>query len=90
MALTNCLACLCQTYLSPGDEAIYTEHGFLVYKIYIMAAGATPVVASENSERAEVDSILSVGHAAHKDNFPCQPKQSDRHIPAFRRSTPSA
>ncbi len=53
------LGLLCQTYLSPGDEAIYTEHGFMVYKIYIMAAGATPVVAKENSERAEVDSILS-------------------------------
>ena len=32
---------------------------FMVYKIYIMAAGATPVVAKENNERAEVDSILS-------------------------------
>jgi histidinol-phosphate aminotransferase len=52
------LGLLCQTYLSPGDEAIYTEHGFMVYKIYIMAAGATPVVAQENNERAEVDSIL--------------------------------
>ena len=30
----------------------------MVYKIYIMAAGATPVVAKENNERAEVDSIL--------------------------------
>ena len=53
------LGLLCQTYLSPGDEAIYTEHGFMVYRIYIMAAGATPVIARENSERAEVDSILS-------------------------------
>ncbi|MDR6631289.1 histidinol-phosphate aminotransferase [Phyllobacterium sp. 1468] len=53
------LGLLCQTYLSPGDEAIYTEHGFLVYRNYIMAAGAGPVVARENSERAEVDSILS-------------------------------
>ena len=35
---------LAQTYLGPGDEAIFTEHGFLVYKIAIQAAGATPVV----------------------------------------------
>jgi histidinol-phosphate aminotransferase len=54
------LGLLCQTYLSPGDEAIYTEHGFLVYRNYIMAAGATPVVARENNERAEVDSVLSM------------------------------
>jgi histidinol-phosphate aminotransferase len=53
------LGLLCQTYLSPGDEAIYTEHGFMVYKIYIMAAGATPVVADEKNHRAEVGSILS-------------------------------
>lgn len=53
------LGLLCQTYLSPGDEAIYTEHGFMVYKIYIMAAGATPVVAREKNEQAEVDAILA-------------------------------
>ncbi len=29
---------LAQAYLSPGDEAIYTEHGFLVYKIAINRA----------------------------------------------------
>ncbi|EJM99272.1 histidinol-phosphate transaminase [Phyllobacterium sp. YR531] len=54
------LGLLCQTYLSPGDEAVYTEHGFMVYKIYIMATGGTPVVAREKNEQAEVDAILSV------------------------------
>jgi histidinol-phosphate aminotransferase len=54
------LGLLCQTYLSPGDEAVYTEHGFMVYKIYIMAAGATPVVAREKNEQAHVDAILAV------------------------------
>lgn len=53
------LGLLCQTYLAPGDEAIYTEHGFMVYKIYIMTAGGTPVVASEKNEQAEVDAILN-------------------------------
>ena len=33
------LGLLCQTYLSPGDEGIVTEHGFLVYKIQITGAG---------------------------------------------------
>jgi histidinol-phosphate aminotransferase len=37
------LSLLCQTYLAPGDEGVFTEHGFLVYKIQILAAGATPV-----------------------------------------------
>src|SRR5690606_7830069 len=33
------LGLLAHTYLQPGDEGIFTEHGFLVYKIQIIAAG---------------------------------------------------
>jgi histidinol-phosphate aminotransferase len=54
------LGLLAQTYLSPGDEAIFTEHGFLVYRIQILAAGATPVVAPETDLRADVDAILNL------------------------------
>lgn len=53
------LGLLCQTYLSPGDEGIFTEHGFLVYKIQILAAGATPVVVKETDLHADVDAILA-------------------------------
>ena len=53
------LGLLAQTYLSPGDEAIFTEHGFLVYKIYTMAAGGVPVAVREKDERADVDAILA-------------------------------
>lgn len=49
---------LAQAYLGPGDEAIYTEHGFLVYRIVILAAGAMPVVAPEKQLRADADAIL--------------------------------
>ncbi|MEM1040386.1 MAG: histidinol-phosphate transaminase [Pseudomonadota bacterium] len=52
------LGLLAQTYLSAGDEAIFTEHGFLVYKIAVLASGATPVVAPETAETASVDAIL--------------------------------
>ncbi|MCQ0986227.1 histidinol-phosphate transaminase [Jiella marina] len=52
------LSLLCQCYLAPGDEAIHTEHGFLVYDIQIRAAGATPVVAPEREATADVDAIL--------------------------------
>ena len=52
------LGLIAQTYLRPGDEAIYTEHGFLVYRIGILAAGATPVVAPETNQTADVDAIL--------------------------------
>lgn len=53
------LGLLCQTYLSPGDESIFTEHGFLVYRIQTLAAGATPVVVHETDMTADVDAILS-------------------------------
>ncbi|MEM1316735.1 MAG: histidinol-phosphate transaminase [Pseudomonadota bacterium] len=52
------LGLIAQTYLAPGDEAIYTEHGFLVYRIQILAAGATPIVAPETDNTADVDAIL--------------------------------
>lgn len=52
------LSLLAQCYLSAGDEAIFTEHGFLVYRNVIMAAGATPVVAQERALAADVDLIL--------------------------------
>lgn len=53
------LSLLAQTYLTAGDEAIYTEHGFLVYPIAIRSAGATPVVAPETDFTADVDTILT-------------------------------
>lgn len=52
------LGLLAHTYLGPGDEAIHTEHGFLVYPIQIAAAGATSVVAPEKGETADIDAIL--------------------------------
>lgn len=50
---------LANAYLGPGDEAIYTAYGFLVYKIAILANGATPVVAPEKEFCADVDEILA-------------------------------
>jgi len=49
---------LASGYLSPGDEAIYTEHGFLVYRIAILANGGVPIVAPETDHTANIDAIL--------------------------------
>ena len=46
-------------YVGPGDEGIFTTHGFLVYKIAILTAGGTPVVAPEKNLTADVDAILA-------------------------------
>jgi histidinol-phosphate aminotransferase len=53
------LSMLAYAYLEPGDEGLFTEHGFLVYKIAILAAGGTPVVAPETNLTADVDAILA-------------------------------
>ncbi len=49
---------LAHTYLSPGDEAISTAHGFLVYPIATMANGGKNVVVPETNYTADVDAIL--------------------------------
>ncbi|MDQ0396411.1 histidinol-phosphate transaminase [Labrys monachus] len=53
------LSLLAYAYLGPGDEALYSEHGFLVYKIATLAAGGTPVVAPEKALTADVDALLA-------------------------------
>jgi len=50
---------LCQAYAGPGDEVIYTEHGFSMYKISASAAGATPVQVPERDRQVDVDAILA-------------------------------
>jgi histidinol-phosphate aminotransferase len=49
---------LAHAYLVDGDEAIHTTHGFLVYPIATLGAGAKPVVAPETDFTADVDAIL--------------------------------
>jgi histidinol-phosphate aminotransferase len=51
---------LAHAYLSRGDEAISTAHGFLVYPIATMANGAVSVVAPETEFTADVDAILKL------------------------------
>lgn len=50
---------LCQTYAGPGTEVIHTEHGFGMYRISALAAGATPVEVPERDRRTDVDAILA-------------------------------
>ncbi|HZP75929.1 MAG TPA: histidinol-phosphate transaminase [Pseudolabrys sp.] len=50
---------LARAYLSDGDEAIHTTHGFLVYPIATLGTGAKPIVAAEKNLTADVDTILA-------------------------------
>ncbi len=49
---------LARAFLSDGDEAIYTTHGFLVYPIATMGTGAKPIAAAEKNFTADVNAIL--------------------------------
>lgn len=51
---------LCQAYAGPGDEVIHTEHGFAMYRISTLAAGAIPVEVPERERVVDVDAILAV------------------------------
>ena len=53
------LTLLAHIYVSPGDEVLFTEYSFLVYRIAALASGAAPVVAAEDDLRANVDAILA-------------------------------
>ena len=53
------LAMIANAYVSPGDEVVFTEHAFLVYRIVTLAAGGTPVVVAEPNLQPDVDAILA-------------------------------
>ena len=49
---------LVRAYAGPGDEVLYSRHGFLMYPLAALAAGAHPVAAPEKGLRADVDALL--------------------------------
>lgn len=49
---------LVHAYAGAGDEVLYPEHGFLMYKIYALSNGATPVTAPEKHLHTDVDALL--------------------------------
>lgn len=52
------LQLLATAYASAGDEVLYVRHGFMVYPIAAMRAGATPVAAPDVDFTADVDQLL--------------------------------
>ncbi|NJM29548.1 MAG: histidinol-phosphate transaminase [Rhizobiales bacterium] len=53
------LQLLAHAYLQPGDEAIHSQYGFLVYPIVIASNGAKAVVAEERVYTSSADAILA-------------------------------
>jgi histidinol-phosphate aminotransferase len=53
------LTLLADAYLQPGDEVLFSEHAFLVYRIATLANSAVPVVVPEPDLRVDVDAVLA-------------------------------
>jgi histidinol-phosphate aminotransferase len=52
------LTLLAQSYAGPGDEVLFSEHGFLIYPIIARFSGADPVTAPEARLTVNVDAML--------------------------------
>ena len=55
---------LCRSYAGPGDEILYSAHGFAMYPIYGRTVCATVIAAPENDITVDVDQLL--GHVTDK------------------------
>ncbi len=53
------LEMLALAYIGPGDEGLYSQYGFLEYKIVTLSAGGTPVVAPERNYTSDIDALLA-------------------------------
>ena len=51
------LLALC--FAGPGDETLYTEHGFTMYPIASLGVCATPIAVPETNLSADVDALLA-------------------------------
>ena len=49
---------LARAYAGPGDEVLYSQYGFLVYRLSATGVGASPGAAPETEYRADVSCLL--------------------------------
>ncbi len=77
------IALLTRAYAGPGDEVLYSQHGFLMYPIAAMSAGATPVTAPEKNLTTDVDALLKAVTPRTKIVFLANPNNpTGTYIPA--------
>ena len=67
------LQLLVRAYAGPGDEVLFSRHGFLVYPIAAKSVGATPVMAPERSLRTDVEAMLASANERTKVCFVANP-----------------
>jgi len=53
------LTLVANAYLKPGDEVLFSQHAFLVYRIATLANSGVPVAVPEKNRRVDVDAMLA-------------------------------
>lgn len=76
---------LASAFLQPGDEALYSQHGFLVYPIAIQAAGAKAIAIPEKDLAADLDAILAAVNERTKLIFLANPNNPTGTYVSFER-----
>ena len=67
------IALIIQAYCGEGDNIVYSQHGFLMYKIYAQACGVEALAAKEDHLRANVDAMLATVNERTKVVFLANP-----------------
>lgn len=49
---------LARCYLRPGDEVLFSQYGFIVYRIATLGSSAVPIAVPEPHLRADIDAML--------------------------------
>ncbi len=52
------ISLLIRAYAGPGDEVLYSAHGFLMYAIAARTAGATPIAVPERDLTADLEGLI--------------------------------
>jgi len=50
---------LARAYAGPGDEVLYSQYGFIAYKLAAQSVGATPVAAGERNYCTDIEALLN-------------------------------
>jgi len=74
---------LVHAYAGAGDEVLFTQHGFLMYKIYTLSNGATPITAPEKNLHTDVDALLAAVTPRTKIVFVANPNNPTGTVIAF-------
>lgn len=67
------ISLLIQAYAREGDEVLYSQYGFSMYRISALAHGAVPISVPEKNYKADVDALLAAVNQKTKIIFLANP-----------------